>query len=247
MIILHLLRQHLLWTILWSRVLEIEIRSEKRKLFWEKEIGSLLCFPIWKDIEAISMQFVQPGMEAATRMVNITDITWNKQYRKNMIGNFFYELFYAMFQKQNDDISCYGKETKRILVFGTVVTQNVTFRRKKTVLRAKNRLLQTHFCSLEILRPPFFLNLNTEKSRIFLSLSLYRHLSFLALPQWWGSRQWRFCRETVLIGPAERIFVHQWARFYFLFLIFYIFFCAVLIGPGRLRGFSFNTGREKKS
>ena len=126
------------------------------------------------------------------------------------------------------------------------MTQNVTFRRKKTVLRAKNRLLQTHFCSLEILPPPFFLNLNPEKSRIFLSLSLYRHLSFLALPQWWGSRQWRFCRETVLIGPAERIFVHQWARFYFLFLIFYIFFCAVLIGPGRLRGFSFNTGREKK-
>ena len=151
-----------------------------------------------------------------------------------------------MFQKQNDDISCYGKETKRILFFGTVVTQNVTFRRKKTVLRAKNRLLQTHFCSLEILPPPFFLNLNPEKSRIFLSLSLYRHLSFLALPRWWGSRQWRFCRETVLIGPAERIFVHQWARFYFLFLIFYIFFCAVLIGPGRLRGFSFNTGREKK-
>ena len=28
------------------------------------------------------MQFVQPGMEAATRMVNITDITWNKQHRK---------------------------------------------------------------------------------------------------------------------------------------------------------------------
>ena len=89
MIILHLLRQHLLWTIRWSRVLEIEIRSEKRKLFWEKEIGSLLCFPIWKDIGAISMQFVQPGMEAATRMVNITDITWNKQHRKNMIGNLF--------------------------------------------------------------------------------------------------------------------------------------------------------------
>ena len=46
------------------------------------------------------MQFVQPGIEAATRMVNITDITWNKQHRKNMIGN----LFYEMFQKQNDDI-----------------------------------------------------------------------------------------------------------------------------------------------
>ena len=76
-----------------------------------------------------------------------------------------------------------GRRQKESYFLVLLFTQNVTFRRKKTVLRAKNRLLQTHFCSLEILPPPFFLNLNPEKSRIFLSLSLYRHLSFLALPQ----------------------------------------------------------------
>ena len=59
-----------------------------------------------------------------------------------------------MFYKQNDDILGYGKETKRILVFGT---QNVTFRRKKDTFKGKEQAFRDTFLQFKNpTYPPLF-------------------------------------------------------------------------------------------
>ena len=59
------------------------------------------------------MQFVQPGMEAATRMVNITDITWNKQHRKKHDWEFvFMNCFMRCFKNKMMIFNAMGRRQK---------------------------------------------------------------------------------------------------------------------------------------